>query len=129
MLKTCLLCGNEFETVKFGGKRIYCFTCNPRNSANSVTLLRRKARQLGIERLGGKCVKCGNSKHYLLEFHHRNPDEKDGDIAEYTSRYDLSGFYDEIQKCDLLCCNCHKEFHYLNEQENISYENYLKGTY
>ena len=125
MMKRCALCNRTFETVKYGGKRIYCFECNPRNSAKSITIIRRKARDIAIDKLGGKCKKCGNNKQYLLEFHHRNPNEKDGGISEFAKRYDLGKFFEEIDKCDLLCCNCHKEFHYLNDHNGLNYEKYI----
>lgn len=83
MTKKCALCGKEFETIKYGGKRIYCFECNPSGTSNSLTLLRRKAKQIGIERLGSKCIHCGIDKPYLLDFHHRNPEEKDGEASDF----------------------------------------------
>ena len=128
MTKICKLCGKEFETIKYGGKRIYCFECNPQGTSNSITLLRRKAKEIGIERLGGKCIHCGIDKSYLLNFHHRNPKEKEGELSDFSMEYDFSKFFDELSKCDLLCANCHREFHYLHSLNNLSYEDYLNQS-
>ena len=61
-----------------------------------------------------KC-KCGETRWYVLEFHHR--DEKEFSIAK--ALMDNLG-YDrikrEIDKCDIICANCHKEFHHLERQ-------------
>lgn len=127
MIKICQLCGKEFETIKYGAKRIYCFDCNPQNSSNSITLLRRKAREIGVEKLGGKCKRCGIDKTYLLDFHHRDPNEKDGELSDFSKGYDLTKFFQELEKCDLLCANCHREFHYLYNLNNLSYEEFLES--
>lgn len=123
--KICKLCGKEFDTIKYGAKRIYCFDCNPQGTNNSITLIRRKAKELGVQQLGGKCFKCGIDKAYLLDFHHRNPMEKDSDVSDLAKGYDLTKFFEELKKCDLLCANCHREFHYLNNLNGITYEEYL----
>lgn len=128
MKKICKLCGEEFETIKYGGKRIYCFKCSPPGSSNSITLLRRRAKEIGVKRLGGKCKKCGNSKDYLLDFHHRNPEEKEGELSDFSKGYNLDKFFEELDKCDLLCANCHREFHYLHTLNGLSYEDYLNDV-
>ena len=129
MRKKCKLCGKEFDTIPHGEKRIYCFECSPQGSSQSITLLRRKAKAIGIERLGGCCKKCGNSKLYLLDFHHRNPEEKDGELSDFSKGYNLDKFFNELNKCDLLCANCHREFHYLHTLNNLSYDDFLNNDY
>ena len=34
--------------------------------------------------------------------------------------------FSEIEKCVLLCSNCHNEFHYLNNKDNLTLEDFLK---
>ena len=128
MKKICKLCGKEFETIKYGGKRIYCFECSPQGSSNSITLLRRRAKEIGVQRLGGKCKKCGNSKDYLLDFHHRDPKEKEGELSDFSKGYNLDKFFEELDKCDLLFANCHREFHYLHTLNGLSYEDYINNV-
>lgn len=60
-----------------------------------------------------KCSKCGNDDHRVLEFHHRNPTEKEYTIANIIDRgYGVEKMENEISKCDVLCANCHRIVHY-----------------
>lgn len=127
--KVCKLCGKKFETIKHGEKREYCFECSPPNTSNSITIIRKKAKQLGIEKRGGKCRKCGETRFYVLDFHHINTDEKSSELSDLAKGYDLDKFFKEIEKCDLLCSNCHREFHYLHTFFNVSYQDFLDNNY
>ena len=131
MKKTCKICGQEFETIKYGGKRIYCFECSPQGADRQsiITCIRRRCKTIGVQKLGGKCKHCGENREYLLDFHHRNPLEKEGELSDFSKGYDIDNFFNELAKCDLLCANCHREFHYLNTKHNITYEQYLKDEY
>ena len=61
--------------------------------------------------MGEKCQCCGYDKCITaLEFHHLNPKEKDFSFGTNTNR----NWYDtqkELQKCILVCANCHREIH------------------
>ena len=70
-----------------------------------------------------KCKKCGETRYYLFDFHHRNPKEKDFIISDHM-RSSLESLKKEIEKCDVLCSNCHREWHYLSSHNLI--ENYEK---
>ena len=60
---------------------------------------------------GGKCERCGyNKTPRALEFHHLNPEEKDFGISEILTR-SIQSLKDEVDKCILLCSNCHAEIH------------------
>lgn len=63
---------------------------------------------------GGKCQKCGYSKcQAALDFHHRNPAEKEFSICKkYGCRKLNERIKNELDKCDLLCANCHREEHF-----------------
>jgi hypothetical protein len=61
--------------------------------------------------LGGKCSKCGYDKNFsALDFHHRDSTKKEFDwgrlrlMAKTTVKK-------ELDKCDILCSNCHQELH------------------
>lgn len=66
-----------------------------------------------INQLGGCCSKCGY-KHNIaaLEFHHVNPEEKEFQIdMRKLSNTSMDKLQKEIDKCVLLCANCHREEH------------------
>lgn len=65
-----------------------------------------------IEYMGGKCSTCGYDKYYgALEFHHTDPKEKDHDWSKLRLK-SWDKILTELQKCILLCSNCHKELHH-----------------
>jgi hypothetical protein len=70
------------------------------------------------------CRKCGDKRYYVLDFHHRNPKEKDIVISDCT-RKSLNALLKELKKCDVLCSNCHREWHHLYNTTNISYDTWL----
>lgn len=81
-----------------------------------------------IEYLGGKCKNCDNSKWYHLEFHHTH--HKDDLLSTLINGgYRWSIIKKELDKCILLCANCHQEHHFTerNSKDNrqISKQVYL----
>jgi len=67
-----------------------------------------------IEYKGSCCSICGYDRCInALSFHHMDPKEKDFTIGEYTRKGypDITKLYEEIDKCILVCMNCHAEIH------------------
>lgn len=62
---------------------------------------------------GGKCEICGYNKNITaLEFHHKNPDEKEFQLdMRHFSNNSLEKLQEELDKCILVCANCHREIH------------------
>jgi len=66
----------------------------------------------------GECSKCGYDKCWaVLDFHHRDPDTKEYAVSRFIRRKKLNiknikEAFKEIDKCDVLCANCHRELHY-----------------
>ena len=59
------------------------------------------------------CIFCGENHPATLDFHHRNPEEKDILLARVTSNgWSKERILKEIEKCDVLCANCHRKLHY-----------------
>lgn len=85
---------------------------NPNNyKQQKLRGLKRKLE--AIESLGGSCSKCGYNKNIsALDFHHLNPKEKDFslDIRKF-SNFSNGKLLKELDKCVLLCANCHREEH------------------
>ena len=116
MRKNCEICNKEFETIQFGHQRKYCFECVPQtdNFAERTAWKRQAAKREAVKRLGGKCKKCGESRPHILDFHHINPNEKDDTPSRLLANSKIQDFFFEIEKCILLCSNCHQDFHWLS---------------
>ena len=82
--------------------------------AETVSTARRKFKSQCIEYKGGSCQKCGyNTCMDALTFHHVDPAHKDFQISKVSlSRKSFELCKLELDKCDLLCANCHAEVHY-----------------
>lgn len=82
------------------------------NSVKSVVAWRQRIKVKLIEYKGGKCEKCGYGKCIqALQFHHKNPKEKDFTISGKSYSFDKMKV--EVDKCMILCANCHIEEHHL----------------
>lgn len=74
---------------------------------------RRKALRLkSIEYLGGKCIVCGYSRYEgALEFHHLADVKKEFGISQNGLTRSWERIKKELNKCMLVCANCHREIH------------------
>lgn len=67
---------------------------------------------MAIEYKGGKCELCGYNKCVgALEFHHLDPEEKDFGISSDGNTRAWKKLRPELDKCILVCSNCHREIH------------------
>jgi hypothetical protein len=65
----------------------------------------------------GECEKCGYNRCFAaIEFHHTDPKRKEANVGSIVSRTfnptNVARFMEEVNKCDILCANCHREIHY-----------------
>lgn len=75
-------------------------------------LSKRRRKLEAIEYKGGRCEKCSGVFHpAAFEFHHRDPSQKDRDPSKMTS-LSKKRLFAELDKCDLLCANCHRIAHH-----------------
>jgi hypothetical protein len=66
---------------------------------------------------GIKCARCGEDHPAVLDFHHREPTQKEMNISNLASRgWSLTRIIAEIDKCDVLCANCHRKLHWEERQ-------------
>ncbi len=66
----------------------------------------------------GGCIKCGEKHPAALDFHHRDPSKKEITInGMLEGKYGPAKIDIEMQKCDVLCSNCHRKLHW--EQNGI----------
>ena len=76
-----------------------------------------KNRIKSLHFLGNKCSQCGYDKcSEALEAHHIGKDKIDG-ISNLIAKFkDWKTIKRELEKCVLLCANCHREFHANNKK-------------
>lgn len=89
------------EKRKYADRRKYLI--------QAVTKRRRKIKLMAIEYKGGRCQICGYNKYPgALDLHHING-KKDFGIGDkgYTRSWERTK--KELDKCILVCANCHRE--------------------
>lgn len=78
----------------------------------AVAKRRKKVREMAINYKGGKCMLCGYKKCLqALELHHLKSSEKDFSISDEGYTRSWEKIRKEIEKCILICANCHRELH------------------
>lgn len=97
---------NFLRTKGDGHKR--CVKCR----SEAVQRRRDKVKQMAVDYKGGKCQRCSYNKcTRALEFHHIDPNEKDFGIGYKGHTKAWEKIKVELDKCMLLCANCHREVH------------------
>ncbi len=88
-------------------KSFICKSCVNKNTAKRWKSSKLKV----VEYKGGKCCKCGYNKCIdALEFHHVDPNEKDKSFSNIKLKK-WETIKQELDKCILVCANCHREIH------------------
>jgi hypothetical protein len=84
-----------------------------KNNLRSRYESKRKAwREVAISLGKDVCSKCGYNKCFAaIEFHHRDPSTKVTGIGIMFSQPITAARLAELEKCDALCANCHREIH------------------
>jgi len=92
-----------------------------KKKTNSLKVLewRKRAKRKLIEYKGGRCEICGynNDCPAAYDFHHRDPTKKEFGIGQKGVTYGIERLKREVDKCMLLCKNCHAEIHYREFEE------------
>lgn len=128
--RNCVCCGidllgNQLKFCSSGCKISYYYKQSPyKYSLKTNDRQKRvsKERKLKlIEMKGGGCQSCGYNKNIsALSFHHRNPENKTYGIdSRKLSNTTWESILIEVEKCDLLCLNCHAEHHNPNMELKI----------
>lgn len=127
-MRKCSKCEKVLPLTEFGKRRdsnlqSYCKRCNRsyqrrhylRNKKKYIEN-KNKYKEIGKEymqkvKATSRCEFCGESHIAVLDFHHKD---------HTTKSFSLSGCYGksiatvqaEIDKCIVLCSNCHRKLHY-----------------
>ncbi len=107
---TCRICTKTL----LGRQTLYC-SIKCKNSVHQSYQAQKKRgleRKLYfVEKLGGKCSKCGYVTNLAaLAFHHVNGKDFALDVRAFSNRK-IEPILEEVAKCILLCHNCHAETH------------------
>ena len=104
---------NGYKKKRNNGKETFQSKC--KSCFNEMCVDRwRKLKQEAIEYKGGECFDCKTNYHYsVYEFHHLDPKGKDMNwtkmrLVSHKKRKE------ELDKCVMLCANCHRMRHYGN---------------
>lgn len=131
-MKICTKCNKEKEDINFSFKnklkgtlQSQCKSCVKERDKNSYStnerkLSIRKAAKNSQKKLrehidnirkNGSCSNCKEDRWYVLDFHHTR--DKIYSIANSLKRcISINKLQEELDKCILLCSNCHRELHY-----------------
>jgi hypothetical protein len=112
--KTCPICKTPKHKLEFyprsktntTQRQPYCIKC----SIRSITENKHNLKKEIVQYKGGKCILCGYNKNIKsLVFHHIDSSVKEFSISGVN--YNLEKLKKEIDKCILVCRNCHAEIH------------------
>lgn len=119
---TCATCKvtkpiSEFYKITRANRRTivpysYCKDCAKKTFKEYTG--RKKRKDLAVEYKGGCCIVCGYKRCIsALEFHHLDPSQKDFSFSakNHHAKVSMEELKVELDKCVLLCSNCHKEVH------------------
>ena len=120
------LCENQ--AVDYNGKGKFC--CQKCKNKYYVDKRRKDLKKQAIDYKGGICVCCGYQKScWALDFHHIDPSKKDFGISKSGHTKSWDRIKQELDKCILVCKNCHAEIHHgvrelprldLNQEKHIN---------
>lgn len=136
-LKKCSRCELLKPISEFGsnrrmkdGRDYYCKQC--RRVIESSRGGKYHANREYVESLKTPCVKCGETRSYIIQFHHIDPSKKRFHVTLYGTRSQRS-ILNEAKKCVCLCSNCHDEFHWFYGKSPVdpdgSLREYLGDSY
>jgi hypothetical protein len=97
---------------------VLCANCHILNKFNNSNKSWRKYVKKGRDYVdnylveNGPCKDCGESNIKVLVFHHRDPSTKVANVSYMVgANRSTSVIQEEMDKCDILCHNCHRKIH------------------
>ncbi len=112
------------RSLKTGKRQDHCRTCHAAYRRahylrTKETYVRREVARMRGYRIENQarileyliahpCVDCGEADPVVLDFDHRDPSQKRGDIARLAPKKAWRQILAEIAKCDVRCANCHR---------------------
>lgn len=81
-----------------------------RDRSNWTNLRKKKKIWLDEQKVTG-CINCPEKDPACLDFHHRDPQHKKANLSEAIAQWSIERLQNEVNKCDILCANCHRKLH------------------
>lgn len=126
-MKQCPGCKEFKPLTDFTARGYTCKTCHNLRSKSSYKKNKqpyieraRKFRQTQICRIKAYlnelksfgCSQCDEKRFWCIDFHHLNASEKDYAISDLLSFGSIHKIVKELNKCVMLCKNCHADTHF-----------------
>ena len=78
----------------------------------AVAKRRKRLKEMAIALKGGKCMYCGYNRYQgALDFHHIDGKTKEFGVSLNGITRSWKRVEEELNKCILVCANCHREIH------------------
>lgn len=102
----------EGEWREMGRGRRYYLNNRDRIRERDRSRARSNRKWLNEHKRGKECERCGYDEHIAaLDFHHRPGEGKTARMARMIDAYSLDAVKKEVEKCVVLCANCHRVLH------------------
>ncbi len=108
----CLDCRKEYDRQRYQDKKQLML--EQRNKYR-----KHKQDYLWEYKCNNKCANCIENDPACLDFHHKNPEDKEFQLSK--ANHSIENIKKEIEKCILLCANCHRKLHYYGTQEDTTH--------
>lgn len=116
----CTRCQETDPSKFYSHEYSRCKKCHNKDMVIYVSRRRRKIKEMAVAYKGGKCERCGYSKSInALSFHHRDPTQKEFNLAKGGHTRSWERVKLELDKCVLLCANCHAENHEETDSDRV----------
>ena len=103
------------ENPKF--VRNICIECHQKQVSLGKYALKKKLNAYKKEK---KCARCGFDDPRALHFHHLDPKNKKRSVSNMVSmNYSWKSIAKEIEKCEVLCANCHAIIHSEEKEKHL----------
>lgn len=131
MKRKCNRCNQEKDLSEFQFRKdnkydCYCTSCRKEYQHEAYMKRRKLQIQKNSEyrrknptkdwfqklKLKLKCSKCEENHPACLEFHHIDPSQKSFTISSMIRKLPKEDILKEIEKCQVLCANCHRKEHF-----------------
>ena len=63
----------------------------------------------------GKACRCGEADPSCLDWHHRDPKQKEFNVSQMRKGCSKEQVLREVAKCTIVCSNCHRKLHAVGE--------------